>query len=116
MKIVITEEQFNNLYNTPDRPILTEVEYVVDIIHEEDENNKGEEDEFDLSNGNWISIKQLGETIAAKLGATVSVGEVKGYNNHIDPKFNTQYFSFDYDLNKGLDEVIENGKKFLAKH
>jgi hypothetical protein len=50
------------------------------------------------------------------LGATVSVGEVKGYNNHIDPKFNTQYFSFDYDLNKGLDEVIENGKKFLAKH
>ncbi len=48
MKIVITEEQFNNLYNTPDRPTLTEVEYVIDIIHEEDENNKGEEDEFDL--------------------------------------------------------------------
>jgi hypothetical protein len=49
MKIVITEEQFNNLYNTPDRPILTEVEYVIDIIHEEDENKKDDEDnEFDI--------------------------------------------------------------------
>ncbi|MFZ9955597.1 MAG: NAD-dependent epimerase/dehydratase family protein, partial [Flavobacteriales bacterium] len=73
-----------------------------------------EEDEFDLSNGDWISIKQLGETIAAKLGATVSVGDVKGYNNHIDPKFNTQYFSFEYNLSKGLDEVIANGRKYLA--
>jgi nucleoside-diphosphate-sugar epimerase len=72
------------------------------------------EDEFDLSNGDWISIKRLGETIANKLGATVSVGDVKGYNNHIDPKFNTQYFSFDYDLSAGIDEVIENGKKYLA--
>ncbi|MEY4571189.1 MAG: hypothetical protein RLZ10_382 [Bacteroidota bacterium] len=51
MKIVITEEQFNNLYNTPDRPTLTEVEYVIDIIHEENENNQSEEDEFDLGGG-----------------------------------------------------------------
>lgn len=36
MKIVITEEQFNKLYNAPDRPILTEVEYIIDIIQEED--------------------------------------------------------------------------------
>jgi len=71
------------------------------------------EDEFDLSNGQWISIKKLGETIANKLGATISVGNTKGYNNHIDPKFNTHYFNFDYDLSKGIDEVIESGKKYL---
>ena len=47
MKIVITEEQFNKLYNVPNRPILTEVEYIIDVIYEEDENNK-EEDDFDL--------------------------------------------------------------------
>lgn len=46
MKIVITEEQFNNLYNTPDRPSLTEVEYVVEIIHEEDNKDNPKEDEF----------------------------------------------------------------------
>ncbi len=72
------------------------------------------ENEFDLSNGNWISIKNLGELIAGKLQATLSVGTTKGYNNHIDPQFNTKYFHFDYDLNKGVDEVIENGRRYLT--
>jgi hypothetical protein len=35
MKIVINEEQFNKLYSVPDRPSLTEVEYVVNILQEE---------------------------------------------------------------------------------
>ena len=49
MKIVITEEQFNKLYNVPNRPILTEVEYIIDVIYEEAENKKDdEEDNFDL--------------------------------------------------------------------
>ena len=43
MKIVISEEQFNKLYSVPDRPSLTEVEYVVNILQEEDE-----DDIFDL--------------------------------------------------------------------
>ena len=43
MKIVISEEQFNMLYSVPDRPSLTEVEYVVNILQEEDE-----DDTFDL--------------------------------------------------------------------
>jgi len=46
MKIVITEEQFNKLYNAPDRPILTEVEYIIDIIQEEGDETK--DDVFDL--------------------------------------------------------------------
>lgn len=37
MKIVITEGQFNNLYNNSDRPNLTEVEYVINIIQEEED-------------------------------------------------------------------------------
>ena len=43
MKIVISEEQFNMLYSVPDRPSLTEVDYVVNILQEEDE-----DDTFDL--------------------------------------------------------------------
>lgn len=39
MKIVISEEQFNKLYSVPDRPSLTEVEYVVNILQEADEGN-----------------------------------------------------------------------------
>jgi hypothetical protein len=35
MKIVINEEQFNKLYSVPDRPSLTDVEYVVNILQEE---------------------------------------------------------------------------------
>lgn len=30
MKIILTEEQFKNLYNVVDRPQLTEVEYIGD--------------------------------------------------------------------------------------
>jgi DNA replicative helicase MCM subunit Mcm2 (Cdc46/Mcm family) len=44
MKIVISEEQFNKLYSVPDRPSLTEVEYVVNILQEEED----EDDIFDL--------------------------------------------------------------------
>lgn len=44
MKIVISEEQFNRLYSVPDRPSLTEVEYVVNILQEEED----EDDIFDL--------------------------------------------------------------------
>ena len=40
---MISEEQFNKLYSVPDRPSLTEVEYVVNILQEEDE-----DDIFDL--------------------------------------------------------------------
>ena len=46
MKIVISEEQFNKLYSVPDRPSLTEVEYVVNILQEEEEED--EDDIFDL--------------------------------------------------------------------
>lgn len=46
MKIVITEEQFNNLYSAPDRPSLTEVEYVVEMIQEGEEDKP--DDVFDL--------------------------------------------------------------------
>ncbi len=45
MKIVINEEQFNKLYSVPDRPSLTEVEYVVNILQEEGD------DIFDLGMG-----------------------------------------------------------------
>lgn len=36
---MISEEQFNKLYSVPDRPSLTEVEYVVNILQEADEGN-----------------------------------------------------------------------------
>ncbi|MFM7023975.1 MAG: NAD-dependent epimerase/dehydratase family protein [Flavobacteriales bacterium] len=73
---------------------------------------KGEE--FDLSNGHWISIKNLAYVIAGKLGAEVSLGTVKGYNNRLDPKHNVHLFNFEYDLGKGIDRVIEEGRKYLA--
>jgi hypothetical protein len=43
MKIILTEEQFKNLYNVVDRPQLTEVEYIDDdnlLTNEEVEINK----------------------------------------------------------------------------
>lgn len=59
MKIVITEEQFNMLYNTPDRPSLTEVEYVVEIIQEEEDNKADEDNTFDLGADGEIDQNHL---------------------------------------------------------
>ena len=71
--------------------------------------------DFDLSDGNWISIKDLGQMIADKLGAEVAVGNKKGYNNRIDPQHNIDLFKFEYNLEKGIDQVIERGKKYLSE-
>lgn len=59
MKIVITEEQFNNLYNTSDRPSLTEVEYVVEIIQEGEEDKPDEDKVFDLGSDGEINEHHL---------------------------------------------------------
>lgn len=48
MKIVITEEQFNKLYAESDRPSLTEVEYVIEILQEGEKNNPDEDRDFNL--------------------------------------------------------------------
>lgn len=53
MKIVITEEQFNNLYAAPDRPSLTDVEYAIEIIQEEDDKD------FDLGANGEIESHHL---------------------------------------------------------
>ena len=50
---MITEEQFNNLYTTPDRPSLTEVEYTIEIIQEEDDKD------FDLGANGEIEPHHL---------------------------------------------------------
>ncbi|MCX6181586.1 MAG: NAD(P)-dependent oxidoreductase [Bacteroidetes bacterium] len=71
--------------------------------------------EFDLSDGQWISIKDLGQLIAEKLDARVSIGSVKGYNNRMDPKHNVDQFEFEFTLSKGIDRVIDYGKKFLTR-
>lgn len=73
------------------------------------------ENEFDLSDGAWISIKALGTLIANKLDATISVGSVKGYNNRMDPKHNVDAFQFQYNIDLGIDQVIAEGRKYLSK-
>ena len=50
---MITEEQFNNLYAAPDRPSLTDVEYVIEIIQEEDDKD------FDLGANGEIEPHHL---------------------------------------------------------
>mgnify|MGYP001583697176 CR=1 FL=1 len=63
-----------------------------------------------------ISITtHLGQMIAGKLGADVTLGTAKGYNNRLDPKHNVDSFKFEYDLEKGIDKVIEQGKKHLSE-
>jgi len=69
--------------------------------------------EFDLSDSQWISIKDLGQMIATKLEASITLGTAKGYNNRLDPKHNIGSFKFEYTLEKGIDKVIEQGKKHL---
>ncbi len=117
---VITDMVLNGLKDKHIK-ILTNGEEERQFIHAEDcvrnlhsiKNLEGEE--FDLSSGKWVSIKGLAQVIADKLGATVAVGTVKGYNNRMDPKHNVHLFKFEYDLETGIAEVIEQGKKYLSR-
>lgn len=72
-----------------------------------------EAQEYDLSNGKWFSIKELADKIALKTNAKVKIGSMNGYQNKVDPKFNHELFSFQIDLDKGLDIIIEQAKKDL---
>ncbi|MCH8329769.1 MAG: NAD(P)-dependent oxidoreductase [Bacteroidetes bacterium] len=71
--------------------------------------------ELHLSNGQWISIAQLAQKIGAKLSVPVNMGNSKGYNNLIDPNDTYKEFSFDIELDEGLELVIKDAKRWISE-
>jgi len=75
---------------------------------------ESEQNDVDMTNGNWYKITELAAIIAEKLGATWEPGPKVGYNKKLDPRKMLDTFAFKYDLSSGLDEVIEHAKKHAA--
>lgn len=74
---------------------------------------ESEQVDVDLTNGEWIKIKDLAAVIADKLGAQLTLGEKMGYNNRLDPTNKLSTFKFDYTVDSGIEAIIEEAKQYL---
>lgn len=66
-----------------------------------------------LTNGKWISIKELAILISKIIPSEVILGNKNGYNNRVDP--DTSHVSFNYptSLEMGIEEVVIKAKSYL---
>jgi nucleoside-diphosphate-sugar epimerase len=66
----------------------------------------------DLTNGEWLEIREVAQLIAQRLGASLTLGEQKGYCNMIEPVAYSE-LSFNTTLPQGIDILIEKAKNYL---
>lgn len=71
--------------------------------------------DVDLTNGDWVKIKELAAIIASKLGAELKLGEVKGYNNKLDPSRTPEFLKNEISLDQGLEEIIQKALVHLGR-
>lgn len=73
----------------------------------------GAENDVHLTNGHWIKIKDLAASIAKATNASLELGEVKGYNNRVDPDPNHVQYDFPTSLTDGIEIIKGKATEFL---
>jgi nucleoside-diphosphate-sugar epimerase len=68
----------------------------------------------DVTSWESVSVKDMAETIAAKLGVTVTRGENPGRPALHEPKVRLEGWTPRFSLAQGLDALIEEGKRWAA--
>ena len=74
------------------------------------------ETDVDLTNGSWVKIKDLAGIIADKLGAKLTLGEVKGYNKKLDPTKTPSFLKSEIGLDEGLGKIIAQAIEYSKHH
>lgn len=69
--------------------------------------------EVDMTNNEWIKIKDLAKLITDKIGTTLELGSQKGYSVKIEANETSKKFKFESSLEEGIDEIIEKAKNYL---
>jgi nucleoside-diphosphate-sugar epimerase len=73
------------------------------------------ETEVDLTNGEWVKIKDLAAIVAQKLDAELVLGDVKGYNKKLDPTKTPAFLNNKINLDEGLGKIIEQAKEYVLQ-
>ncbi|MFA6400835.1 MAG: NAD(P)-dependent oxidoreductase [Salinivirgaceae bacterium] len=71
--------------------------------------------EADMTNNQWIKIKDLAQIITTKLGTPLELGSEKGYCVKIEANDTSKLFAFDTTLEVGVDNIIKLAKDYLKK-
>lgn len=69
--------------------------------------------EADMTNNQWIKIKDLAKTITTKLNVPLVLGSEKGYSVKIEANDTSKLFAFDTKIDEGIESVIKKAKIYL---
>ncbi|MDX2003049.1 MAG: NAD(P)-dependent oxidoreductase [Chitinophagales bacterium] len=67
----------------------------------------------DLTNGNWISIKDVTASISILLNVPYSLGDVVGYHHKIEPNIHSS-LSYQFNLEQGIRVIIDEAKNYIS--
>jgi nucleoside-diphosphate-sugar epimerase len=68
----------------------------------------------DVTSGEWVPVRTVGELIAQKLGVPIEFGQKKGADSFADPTTPLQGWQPRRTLSEGLDLVIAHSKEVLS--
>jgi len=71
--------------------------------------------EVDMTNNQWIKIKDLAEIITNRLGVALELGEEKGYSVKIEAGETSKKFKFNTSIEEGIEKIIKKAKNYLDK-
>lgn len=71
--------------------------------------------EVDLTNGDWVKIKDLAAIVAEKLDAALVLGDIKGYNKKLDPIKTPSFLECTVSLDEGLAKIIEQARQYVIQ-
>lgn len=69
--------------------------------------------EVDMTNNNWIKIKELAKIITSKIGTSLELGEDQGYSIKIEANKTANKFQFSTTLEEGIDKIILKAQEYL---
>jgi len=69
--------------------------------------------EVDMTNNEWIRIKELAKLITNRIGTTLELGEDKGYSVKIAADETSKQFSFETTIEQGIEKIIEKANIYL---
>lgn len=66
-----------------------------------------------LSNGKWISIADLAQTISMLIPANVTLGKIQGYNNRIDPDSSHTMYEYSTSIEEGIKKIATLANEYV---
>ena len=87
--------------------------YIDDCVKNLYEFKNSAHQQVHLTNGEWVSIKEIATKIAKLIPAKIELGKNNGYQNKIDPNKTHLLYSYPKTMESGLGNIIEKAQSYL---